>query len=266
MNINNFVIDRVKRIIFNSEKNRFLLSQVKDFQLSLESDTEDAPDALGTAIKIFERAKKARVSGNSAIFDLNLLAAQVGAEKQIGSSSAKISTPYIEIKTIGTDGTVTTDKKPNAEIAVVSILDNNSNYGKNLKLATTTADADTFTAADATGSSGAKKLTFSDDYKSKKVFIQYFYDAESGVAIEDKVNATSASGETIVEVLGADICDTETLVYAYLVLPKSKLTYQADISFATDLSQPFEINALADYCGDDNATLWKLVVPDAAKV
>ena len=265
MNINNFVIDRVKRIIFNSEKNRFLLSQVKDFQLSLESDTEDAPDALGTAIKTFERAKKARVSGNSAIFDLNLLAAQVGAEKQIGSSSAKIPTPHIEIKTIGsTDYTVTTDKKPNAEIAVVSILDDNSNYGENLKVTTGTPAKGTFKSADNTGKT-AKTLTFSADYAGKKVFIQYFYDAEGGVAIEDKANATSASGETIVEVLGADICDTETLVYAYLILPKSKLTYQADISFATDLSQPFEINALADYCGDDNATLWKLVVPDTAK-
>lgn len=263
MSTNNFVIDRVKRVLFNSEKNKFMLTQVKDFQLSMESDTEDAVDALGSPIKTFERAKSVKVSGNSAIFDLNLLAAQVGAEKQVGSSTSKILTPYIEIKTIDSNATVTTDKAPKSEIATVSILDDNSNYGENLKITTgSSPTTGQFTSAAASSPAGAKKLTFPADYKNKRVFIQYFYEADSGVAIEDKASATSAQGETIIEVLGADICDTETLVYAYFILPKSKLSYQNDITFATDLSQPFEISALADYCGAEDATLWKLVIPD----
>lgn len=254
----NFIIDRVKRVIHNGEKHRFLLTQVTDFQLSMEADTEDATDAIGGVIKTFERAKRAKASGNSKIFTPDLLAAQVGAEETVASSTAKILMPRVDIKTIESNNTITLDKTPKDEISVVSILNDDSNYGINLTLTTGEADAKTFKT---TSSGGTTTLTFSAAYAGKRVFVQYWYESEVGSEIEAKGDGVSSEGETIIEVVGTEICGGDTYSVKYLVFPSSKLTYQNDVTFATDMSQPFEISALTDYCGSESGTLWKLIDP-----
>ena len=52
--------------------------------------------ALGTPIATFYRAKSAEFSAENALFDMNLLATQLGTTKEVATSSNKIVVPAME--------------------------------------------------------------------------------------------------------------------------------------------------------------------------
>jgi hypothetical protein len=63
------------------------------------------------------------------------------------------------------------------------------------------------------------------------------------------------------EVLGRDVCDSTTEVYAMLVLPNAKLSASTEVSFETEMTQGFELTAQQDYCSKDNE-LFVLIIPE----
>ena len=106
--MNNFVIDRVVRGVALSQTDdsvMFALNQITNPSLSCSSESTDAVDGLGVPIATFYRAKNAEFSAENAIFDMNLMATQVGTAKQVASDSEKIITPAFE--TIDIDGSAT---------------------------------------------------------------------------------------------------------------------------------------------------------------
>ena len=106
--MNNFVIDRVVRGVALSQTDdsvMFALNQITNPSLSCSSESTDAVDALGVPIATFYRAKNAEFSAENAIYDMNLMATQVGSAKQVASDSEKIVTPAFE--TIDIDGSAT---------------------------------------------------------------------------------------------------------------------------------------------------------------
>jgi len=62
------------------------------------------------------------------------------------------------------------------------------------------------------------------------------------------------------EVLGCDVCDQTSLVYAYIVFPNFKLSPDFDWSIATDGAHPFSGKAQQDYC-DKQKKLFSVIIP-----
>ena len=101
--VNNFAIDRVLRGLMTSQKDGSLMwsiNQVTDPSLNITADTSEVVDAIGSTIASFNRGKKAEFSANNSLFDLSLLAAQNGNEKQVASDDEKIVTPAFETLTV----------------------------------------------------------------------------------------------------------------------------------------------------------------------
>ena len=102
--INNFVIDRIIRGVALSQKDDsvlFSINQMQNASLNCAAESTDAVDALGTPIATFYRAKSAEFSAENAIFDMNLMATQLGTAKKIASSTSKITAPAMESFTYG---------------------------------------------------------------------------------------------------------------------------------------------------------------------
>lgn len=253
----NFVVERIGRITYTSKDFNVLLNQLADVQLSMESDEEEATDALGAVITTFERAKKAKCSGTNKIFNSTLLAAQAGAKITEASSSNKILVPCREILTLSSTKTVTLTNTPSGGLDVVALLNSDSSYGTVFALtAGSSATTGQYIISD-------KTVTLGDGTSGDKVFVSYWYESTTGSVITASSDSTGSVGETIIDVIGRKVCEPDAVYVQYLIFPKSKLTYQNDLTFETDMSQSFEISAFVDYCGTDK-TLWKLVDPGVA--
>ena len=87
LNFDNLVIDRVVEGWFENKNLKVLavLDQLQNFQISISSTTKDKTDAQGTLIKRYFTAKQAEVTGENAIFSLDLSAIQAGNDKKVGT-------------------------------------------------------------------------------------------------------------------------------------------------------------------------------------
>ena len=82
--INNFVIDRIIRGIALSQKDDsvlFSINQMQNDSLNCASESTDAVVDFGIPIATFYREKSAEFSAENAIFDMNLMATQLGTTK-----------------------------------------------------------------------------------------------------------------------------------------------------------------------------------------
>ena len=80
VNFDNLVIDRVVDAWFENSDLELLavLDQVQNLSVNVTSETKDKTDATGALIKRYYTAKQAEVSGENAVFSLNLLGIQTG--------------------------------------------------------------------------------------------------------------------------------------------------------------------------------------------
>ena len=234
------------------------INQITEPSLSITMETSESVDAIGSRIATFNRGKSAEFSAQNSLFDLGLWAAQNGVEKQIADANNKIPAPCFETLTVPT--TVTTPvvlaHTPKATPKEIFKLKGDGTLGEKLVYGATAA-AGKFTYDDSTHA-----IVFpSTATAGNQYFIQYEYDAESAVAVTgDAVNFPKA-GKFIMEILGSDVCDTTTLIHAYLIFPNAKLDGNVDISFTTDGNHPFTIQANKAYC-DSQKILYQLVIPE----
>ena len=89
MNIENLLINRVVRgTLFNRLTNEviFSLDEISNPTLECGGEQVYATDALGQNIAAFDRSKTASFSGENAMFNFGLMAAQFGSDKETASS------------------------------------------------------------------------------------------------------------------------------------------------------------------------------------
>ena len=259
--INNFVIDHVLRGIMSKKNGDYMwsINQITNPSLNVTlTDSAQAVDALGTPIAEFDRGKEAEFSAENSIFDLGLYAAQMGKDKEVASATSTITTPsFEEIEVKGTEGeTYVLKHTPNAPIAFIHKVNGDGTLGEAFEVATAASatqfayDKDTYTITLPTGLE-----------KGDMLFVMYEYELESGVAVTADAINFPKRGKFIMEVLGADVCDQEELIHAYVIFPNAKLDGNVDYSFTTDGTHPFTIKAMQDYC-DKQKRLFTIVVPD----
>lgn len=234
--INNFVIDRVIRGVALSQKDDsvlFSINQMQNVSLNCASESTDAVDALGTPIATFYRAKSAEFSAENAIFDMNLMATQLGTSKKVASSTAKITAPAMESFTYGT-GNYELKHTPKTVPNEIYVLNGDSTFGKKFVKGTAASDTEfaitNKTLALPTGLAAADEL-----------FVMYDYETDSAVEVVNSATEFPVGCKFIMEVLGCDVCDQTTLVHAYVIFNNFKLSPDFDWSnkiFAANFKAP----------------------------
>lgn len=184
--------------------------------------------ALGTPIATFYRAKSAEFSAENAIFDMNLMATQLGTTKKVASAGSKITAPAMESFTYGS-GTYNLKHNPKVAPNEIYVLNGDSTFGKKY-IKGTSASATEFAL---TGQSMALPTGLNAD---DELFVMYDYETESAVEVVNSATEFPVGCKFVMEVLGCDVCDQTTLVHAYVIFNNFKLSPDFDWSIATENS------------------------------
>ena len=255
--ISNFIIDRILRGVMTSTADgsvMYSINQIENPSLECSADEKVAVDALGTTIQTYHLAKNATLSAENSMFDLGLFATQQGAEKKIASASSKIITPIFENIEV-TGASVVLKHKPKDALTAIYELKGDSTMGKKYTVnATATVDKFAFDEA-------SKTITLPTGVTvGSQIFVMYEYETENAVEITASATEFPKAGKFIMEVLGNDVCDPTTLIYAYIIFPNAKLDPNTSITFSTESKHPFSMKAQQAYC-DKKKTLFKIVIP-----
>lgn len=270
--LNNFVIDRIVRGVALSQKDDsvlFSINQIQNASLNCASESTDAVDAMGTPIATFYRAKSAEFSAENALFDMNLMATQLGTSKKVASATAKITVPAMESFTVS--GTTQTLKHLPLTYSVVEggttrtvssvkeiyALNGDSTFGTRYTCGTA-ASATEFMI------NGAVVTLPTGLADGTEMFVMYEYESENAVEVVNSAKNFPVGCKFVMEVLGCDVCDQTNLVYAYVIFNNAKLSPDFDWSIATDGTHPFSMKAQQDYC-DSEKRLFSIIIPGDAE-
>ena len=242
--LNNFVIDRIVRGVALSQKDDsvlFSINQIQNASLNCASESTDAVDAMGTPIATFYRAKSAEFSAENALFDMNLMATQLGTSKKVASAASKVLTPAMESFEVEEGLKYELKHAPKGEVKEIYALNSDSTFGTKYTKATA-ASATEFSIAGKTISlpTGLEVGT--------EMFVMYEYESENAVEVVNSAKNFPVGCKFVMEVLGCDVCDQTNLVYAYVIFNNAKLSPDFDWSIATDGTHPFSMKAQQDYC------------------
>jgi hypothetical protein len=261
--LNNFVIDRIVRGVALSQKDDsvlFSINQIQNASLNCASESTDAVDAMGTPIATFYRAKSCEFSAENALFDMALMATQLGTSKKVASAESKVVVPAMESFTVAEGGKYTLKHKAIAAPAEIYAINADSTFGVKYANASKnehTAPSETefvYTELDNT-------ITLPTGLKAgTEMFVMYEYESEQAVEVVNSAKNFPVGCKFIMEVLGCDVCDQTNLIYAYVIFNNAKLSPDFDWSIATDGAHPFSMKAQQDYC-DKEKRLFSIIIP-----
>lgn len=164
---------------------------------------------MGTPIATFYRAKTAEFSAENALFDMNLMATQLGTAKKIASAGTKVVVPAMESFTVAEGNKYVLKHKPVAAPTEIYAINGDSTFGVKYKKETAAgADVFAYTEADKTISLPTG-LTVGTD-----MFVMYEYESENAVEVVNSANNFPVGCKFVMEVLGCDVCDQTNLIYA----------------------------------------------------
>jgi hypothetical protein len=257
-NLNNIIVDRVLRGVFSDKNDNiiFALNQVQNLSLNSTSESQEVVDAFGVSIMELMRSKAIEASAENAIYDLGLLAAQYGTEKKEATAEKKITTPRME--TFVVEGkTYKTKYTPVAMPKAIYKLNGDSTLGAKY-LAPSDDYAGDFTY-DEDGT-----ITLPTDVKvDDEMFVMYDYESENAVEVVNSANEFAKMGKMTFECLVYDVCDPETKIFAYLILPRFQLSNDFDWSIGGDSqTHGFSGKAHVDYCSRDKKMVRVVIVDD----
>lgn len=251
--IKNFIVDRIVRgNMYDNKTGELLwsLNQIQNPSLTMDSETVDATDALGTTIMSFDRSKTCTFSAENAIFDLSLLAEQVGSEAKSETRNVPVF-ESLEVATKG--GKVTLAHTPADTVKYIYVLNSDGSLGTQFVAGASASDTEF--------AINGNQITVPTNLEAgSRIFVSYEYEGTATYVINSAQNFPTA-GKFVMEVLGRDICDATTEIYAMLILPSAKLSASTDLSFDTEMAQSFELIAQQNYCSTTNE-LFTLIIPE----
>ena len=262
-NLNNIVIDRVLRGVFSDKEDNiiFSLNQVQNLSLNSTSESQEVVDALGVSIMELMRSKAIEASAENAIYDFGLLAAQYGTKKVEGVAMTVPAMESFEVPAKEGDAPAKYTLKHTPVAAPVAIyeLNGDSTLGSKYLPETeeTTAQEGTFTYADGVIELPTGLAVGTD------MFVMYEYESENAMEIVNKANEFAKMGKMTFECLVYDVCDPETKIFAYVILPKFQLSNDFDWSIGGDSqTHSFSGKAHVDYCSKDKKMVRVVVVDE----
>ncbi len=243
-----FTIDRVIRMtaevvgnhnypngatMFSDGDILFTVKDVQDASLNTSAELEDAVDGQGNVINQYLRSKTAEWSGNNALFDFGMAAAQFG-DKVTTSSATVQKTEIIEVSANATSGTLASSLAANGAYKVYNIDRDGMTLGAKVTGATISANAVTVPSAS----------------EAKKYFVKYDVAVSNATKIENRADAAAIPFKLTVEALGNDTCSKNTS-YLYITAPYAKMAPDFDWGISTESTHDFTINCMKDYCGNE---------------
>lgn len=262
INFDQLVIDRVVDAWFESKTNNELiavLDQVTNFSVNTTSETKDKTDAQGVLLKRYFLSKSVEISGENAVFSLNMASIQSGSAKKTGTEVtlprimqiAKTDSPYA-LPDTPIDGTLML--YGTSENGVVDVA---KKYTRGAS-----AGVDTYAVAESGGVTTITVPTNATD----TVQIKYEYTVAAG-DIAARVDQTGdkfpAECKATFRILCSDLCDSETVRALYVVFPKFQMSPDVDLTFDTDSTQSFSATALKDYCGKGQILYYIAIAEDS---
>ena len=228
----------------------FSINQITNPSLNCASESTDAVDALGTPIATFYRSKSAEFSAENALFDMSLMATQVGGSKTVaGKDGATIVVPCFQTIDVEAGKESYTLSHTPVAGAKVYVLNGDGTLGEKVEVATA-ASGRQIAVADK-----AVTIVLGDEgyAAGQQLFFMYDYVADGAedngaISVVNSATKFPVGCKFIMEILGADVCDQTNLIYAYLVFPNAKLSPDFDWSIATDSTHPFSMRAMQEYC------------------
>lgn len=255
-NLNNIVVDRVLRGIFSDKNDNiiFSLNQIQNLSINSTSESQEIVDALGVSIMELMRSKAIEASAENAIYDFGLLAAQYGTEKVTATADKKLTVPAMETFEYGTEYTL--KHTPVADPTTIYSLNGDSTLGDKYVVGTAASDTE-FAYADG-------KITLPTGLEAgTEMFIMYEYETENAIEVVNTAKEFAKMGKMTFECLVYDVCDPETKIFAYLILPRFQLSNDFDWSIGGDSqTHSFSGKAMVDYCAKDKKMLRVVVVDD----
>lgn len=256
----NLVFDRVLGAVFENSNGELLggLNQIQNFSVDTSSTTKDKTDAQGVLIKRIYTAKTVEVSGENAVYSLDLSALQFGSEKEIGSADNKIRLPKIIQTTVETGETYELPNTPvDGTITVCPLTSQGTpDVANQYKLGSTA------TATDFVYASEGNKITMPTGTAGKRVQIKYEYDAEDAVKVSQVSDKFPEECKATFSILAYDVCDKTTLRHLYLVFPSFQMSPDHNISFNTEDTQSFSATATKDYCAAKGQELFYIAMSE----
>lgn len=259
--INGLVIDRVLQATgFSKSTNEplYRLTQVQNPSLTSSADQVDALDNTGVKIMSFDRNAAATFSAENAVKDMALLAQQLGSAQVESSDAKKVTVPAFDvIDVIAGQTEYTLANTPKATPSVY-VLNGDGSLGVKLENATDAAEGK-FAYAD-----GKITIVIGGAIKAEaQLVVMYDYEAAAGkaVSIVNQANVFAKAHRLVVEVLAYNPCDTETMIYMYLIFPNCRMSRNFDLTLDTESAHSFEVECMVDYCSKDKK-LFEIVIPE----
>ena len=265
--INGLVIDRVLQATgFNKSTGAplYRLTQVQNPSLTSSADQVDALDNTGVKIMSFDRNAAATFSAENAVKDMALLAEQLGSAQVVSSDEKKVTVPAFDVIDVVANKTEYNLANTPKATPSVYVLNGDGSLGVKIENATAAAD-DKFAYADG-------KITIviaTEENKApvikaeSQLVVMYDYEAAAGkaVSIVNQANVFAKAHRLVVEVLAYDPCDSDTMIYMYLIFPNCKMSRNFDLTLDTESAHSFEVECMVDYCSKDKK-LFEIVIPE----
>ena len=96
-----------------------------------------------------------------------------------------------------------------------------------------------------------------------EMFVMYEYKSDNAIEVVNAANQFAKMGKMTFECLVYDVCDPETKIFAYLILPRFQLSNDFDWAIGGDSqTHGFSGKAHVDYCSKDKKMLRIVIVDD----
>lgn len=107
-----------------------------------------------------------------------------------------------------------------------------------------------------------KELTFDTALNGTSIYVDYKFDAQSGMYFESLDDKFTTSSKIVVRVLCRNVCDDNMVTVLAIVCENAKLASAFDLSFARSETHPFTYRVMPAYCGTSGKSLYKIYVLD----
>ncbi len=222
------------------------------------SNAEDETPVVGSGgipVAILKSNKNATITASNAFVVVDMMAAQAGNEKELGTFNVKQreildvngSKAKLTYKVVGTAGSefpfvydVYSDGTPNvlASYAIAA-----------------TADADHFSFDPATN-----EITMPTGYTGTKVYVRYFGEAKDSLKISNSTETFGYTGPVYIEWLAMDPCDNNKEYIVATVVPKGTVSGAYDLQAGNDnIAHDISITATKSGCSDSDG-LWDMYI------
>lgn len=256
MNINELVLEKINNISLRDIANHSLavrLTNVKDGSLTTTAENTAVTDAVGATIMTLWNAVAANLSGTNALFSTDLYAAQSGSEKEVASSSTKITTSTYEVLEATANKLVLAKTPVKDSIKEICLLQNGG-IAKKLTLASGTADANTFTIAD-------KTITLAAD-TTGTFYVEYDYESEKAVKVTKSADKFPGVYEARIYVTMRDACNKNDIYTGVIIAKRAEIDPSSiEIGLNAEGGHPFQLNFNKEYC-DPKGDLFSIIVDE----